>query len=42
LINDECDDGNTVNGDGCSDNCTIEAGFICFGGSFTSVSICGY
>jgi cysteine-rich repeat protein len=24
----ECDDGNTVNGDGCSDMCTVEPGFV--------------
>jgi fibro-slime domain-containing protein len=27
--NDTCDDGNTVNGDGCSDQCTIESGWNC-------------
>jgi len=26
-----CDDGNTVNGDGCSSTCTLEPGFMCFG-----------
>jgi cysteine-rich repeat protein len=26
---DECDDGNLVNGDGCSDACVVEAGFHC-------------
>ena len=25
----ECDDGNTVNRDGCSHNCTIETGYVC-------------
>ena len=25
----ECDDGNVWDGDGCSHNCTIEAGFLC-------------
>lgn len=25
----ECDDGNTVNGDGCSDQCTVESGWDC-------------
>jgi hypothetical protein len=24
-----CDDGNLINGDGCSDKCTIEIGFVC-------------
>jgi cysteine-rich repeat protein len=35
-LNDGCDDGNTVSGDGCSANCTIEAGFACNG----SPSVC--
>ena len=26
-----CDDGNVVDGDGCSSTCTIEAGFMCSG-----------
>ncbi len=42
---DECDDNNTISNDGCSANCTIEAGFECEGGSLTSsdecASICG-
>ncbi|KNC47446.1 uncharacterized protein AMSG_02464 [Thecamonas trahens ATCC 50062] len=25
-----CDDGNTVNGDGCSDGCVVEPGYECF------------
>ena len=29
----ECDDGNTVNGDGCSSTCTVENGFTCTAGS---------
>jgi cysteine-rich repeat protein len=24
-----CDDGNTISGDGCSSNCTIESGYLC-------------
>ena len=40
-----CDDGNTVNGDGCSHNCQIEIGFTCSGGSQytkdTCYEICG-
>ncbi len=27
----ECDDGNLINGDGCSSNCTLEPGSCCFG-----------
>lgn len=25
----ECEDGNNINGDGCSSTCTIEKGFKC-------------
>jgi len=25
----QCDDGNTVNGDGCTNICTIESGYSC-------------
>lgn len=25
----QCDDGNSVNGDGCTNDCTIEAGYVC-------------
>ena len=28
----ECDDGNLINGDGCSSTCTIETGYTCWGG----------
>lgn len=29
LPDEQCDDGNTVSGDGCSATCTIESGFTC-------------
>ena len=29
VSNIECEDGNTVSGDGCSSDCKIEAGFSC-------------
>jgi cysteine-rich repeat protein len=29
VINEECDDGNTLDGDGCSSTCTKEKGFNC-------------
>jgi cysteine-rich repeat protein len=29
----ECDDGNNINGDGCSKDCNLEVGFSCYGGS---------
>lgn len=32
LSTEECDDGNTVSGDGCSASCTIESGFQCSSG----------
>ncbi|CAD8154480.1 unnamed protein product [Paramecium octaurelia] len=35
----ECDDGNTLNGDGCSKQCKIEIGYSCVGNICTS--ICG-
>ena len=28
----QCDDGNVIDGDGCSSDCSIELGFDCFGG----------
>lgn len=36
----ECDDGNTICGDGCSSMCTIEPGWTCLGGSSTSRDTC--
>ncbi len=30
----ECDDGNTVSGDGCSADCKVEIGYSCTGGSY--------
>ena len=33
------DDGNTINGDGWSSTCSIETGFVCNGGSTTSIDI---
>jgi cysteine-rich repeat protein len=38
----ECDDGNLLNGDGCSSSCTIEPNFICVNGSTTRRSVCSY
>jgi hypothetical protein len=35
-----CDDGNTINGDGCSRTCEIETGFSCNGGSPSSKDTC--
>ncbi|CDW89486.1 UNKNOWN [Stylonychia lemnae] len=36
----QCDDGNSINGDGCSSACTIEKGFNCTTGSKFTPSIC--
>ena len=29
--NEECDDGNSISGDGCSSSCLVEAGYECTG-----------
>lgn len=39
-MSDECDDGNQVNGDGCSDKCKIETGWDCFYDSAKPPSVC--
>ncbi len=28
--NEQCDDGNRAGGDGCDNNCRIEAGWVCY------------
>ena len=38
----DCDDGNSIDGDGCSSSCSVEIGFNCSGGSTTSASVCNY
>jgi hypothetical protein len=35
-----CDDGNNVDGDGCSKDCRIEPGFNCVGGSPSTPDVC--
>lgn len=35
----ECDDGNAVNNDGCS-NCKIDTDYVCTGGSDTTADKC--
>ena len=35
-----CDDGNTVDGDGCSSTCTVECGYNCSGGTATTQDDC--
>lgn len=36
----QCDDGNNVNGDGCSSDCKIEPEYTCSGGSPNSKDTC--
>jgi cysteine-rich repeat protein len=36
-----CDDHNTSDGDGCSANCLVEAGFVCTGGTHCHNLTCG-
>jgi cysteine-rich repeat protein len=36
----ECDDGNSISGDGCSGTCTVEAMYTCAGGTLTSADVC--
>lgn len=36
----ECDDGNNVDGDGCSKDCRVEVGFSCYGGSPSTRDSC--
>jgi cysteine-rich repeat protein len=35
-----CDDGNTVRDDGCSEQCSIETAFSCWGGDINTTSTC--
>ena len=41
-IGDNCDDGNTIGGDGCSQHCQVETGYTCRNGSSTTPSNCVY
>ena len=36
----ECDDGNTLDNDGCNGFCQLEPGYLCEGGSPTTPSVC--
>lgn len=36
----QCDDGDTTDGDGCSSGCLIETGWSCSGGSKTTADTC--
>lgn len=35
-----CDDGNTKPGEGCDDNCRVEEGFLCAGGTMSTPDEC--
>lgn len=35
-----CEDGNIIDGDGCSSICDTESGYSCTGGSFSNVDTC--
>jgi hypothetical protein len=37
-----CDDGNTIDGDGCSSTCKVEKGFTCKRGANHGISTCTY
>lgn len=36
----ECEDGNLVDGDGCSSECKIESGWTCYGGGYKVKDTC--
>jgi len=37
----ECDDSNILNGDGCSDTCQEETGYLCLGAPSVCTPVCG-
>ncbi len=39
-VREECDDGNTVSGDGCSQECKVEEGYRCEGGGIDRRDVC--
>ncbi len=41
VANEECDDGDTADGDGCSASCTVEPGWSCTGLTSICSPICG-
>ena len=38
----ECDDGNLIDGDGCSSKCKIEPNYSCMGGDSTKTDKCKF
>jgi cysteine-rich repeat protein len=41
LPPEQCDDGNTTNGDGCSSTCAVQPGFTCSGSPSVCTTTCG-
>ena len=41
VVGETCDDGNAIDGDGCSSSCKEEAGSSCYGEPSVCVSMCG-
>ena len=41
VAGEACDDGNRVTGDGCSDTCEVEAGYLCDGVPSVCTTVCG-
>jgi cysteine-rich repeat protein len=39
-VGEECDDGNTASGDGCSSSCMIESGWVCEHEDFSAADVC--
>ena len=42
VLTNECDDGNNLNGDGCSSTCQVEISYRCYNRSTNSSSVCVY
>jgi cysteine-rich repeat protein len=38
----ECEDGNTSPGDGCSSKCGVETGYECKGGNSSTKGVCSF
>jgi cysteine-rich repeat protein len=39
-LNETCDDGNVLGGDGCSSGCSVEPGYVCAGGNASAADAC--
>jgi cysteine-rich repeat protein len=42
IVGNECEDNNTIAGDGCSPKCTVENGYYCYENITSGLSICIY